>query len=82
MAVPEDKARIAITLGKPLLARLDEYCERTGMTRSGYIAYVLAHQLDTETQVTDYVNDAIGKMFAQLAANDGLSISDFAPKTD
>ena len=82
MAVPEDKTRIAITLGKALLARLDAYCDRTGMTRSGYIAYALAHQLDAETQVTDSVNDAIGKLFQQLAASDGLTLADFKGRTN
>lgn len=79
MAIPEDKARVAITLGKPLLARLDAYCERTGMTRSAYVTYALAHQLDTENQTMDYLQNAIGTMFSQLAEKDGLTLGDFKP---
>lgn len=67
MAIAEDKARIAITLGKGVLSRLDDYCKRTGMSRSQYISYCVAHQLDSETQVMDYVNDAIGQAFQMLA---------------
>jgi metal-responsive CopG/Arc/MetJ family transcriptional regulator len=77
MAIAEDKARIAITLGKGVLERLDAYCKRSGMSRSQYISYAVAHQLDTETQVVDYVNGAIGQMFQQLAQQEGYTLSDF-----
>ena len=80
MAVPEDKARIAITLGKSLLARLDAYCDRTGMTRSGYIAYALAHQLDAETQVYDTVNDSISRLFGSLAEQEGFNLQELLSK--
>ena len=82
MAIPEDKTRVGITMGNDLLARLDAYCDRTGMTRSGYIAYAVAHQLDTETQTMDYVQGAIGKIFQQLAASEGLTLADFEGKTN
>ena len=80
MAIAEDKARVAITLGKGVLARLDAYCERSGMSRSQYISYAVAHQLDTETQVTDYLNGAIGELLQQLASQEGVSLDDFKPK--
>lgn len=77
MAIPEDKTRVGITMGNGLLARLDAYCERTGMTRSGYIAYAVAHQLDAENQTMDYMQGAISHMFQQLAKDEGLTLADF-----
>ena len=63
MALPEDKYRIAITLGKDLLARLDAYCDRTGMTRSNYICFAVAQQLDAQERVTNTTLDAIKQIF-------------------
>lgn len=76
MAIPEDKTRVGITMGNDLLARLDAYCERTGMTRSGYIAYAVAHQLDAETQAYDAVNDSISRLFGSLAEREGLNLQE------
>lgn len=75
MAVAEDKTRIAITIGKGVLERLDEYCRRTGMSRSQYIAYCVAHQLDSETQVMDYVKVAVGQAFGDLAEKAGEKLA-------
>lgn len=74
MAIPEDKMRVGITLSKALVARLDAYCERTGMTRSAFISYALSHQLDTEAQAMSYVQSAIGELFQQLAQKEGLTL--------
>lgn len=41
------KKRIQITLSEKLLGRLDEYCERTGISRSAYISYVVGSSIDT-----------------------------------
>lgn len=82
MAIAEDKARIAITLGRGVLERLDAYCKRSGMSRSQYISYAVAHQLDAETQVVGYVNDAIGQMFQKLAAQEGIAVGDFKSKAE
>ena len=76
MAIPEDKTRVGITMGNELLARLDAYCDRTGMTRSGYIAYAVAHQLDAETQVYDTVNDSISRLFGSLAEQEGFNLQE------
>lgn len=78
--IPENKARIAITLGKELLARLDEYCDRTGMTRSAYISYAVAHQLDAESRMMDYTQGAIAKLFQQVAEQEGYTLQDFDPR--
>lgn len=67
MAIAKDKSRIAITLGTGVLERLDAYCKRTGMSRSQYISYVVAHQLDAETQTLEYVQGAVGELFQRLS---------------
>lgn len=68
MAIADNKARITITLGKGVLDRLDAYCERSGMSRSQYISYCVAHQLDTENQAMDTVMGAVSDYFAKVTA--------------
>ena len=58
MAIADNKARITITLGRGVLERLDAYCERSGMSRSAYISYCVAYQLDAQNQITDGVVSA------------------------
>lgn len=46
MAVAEGKTRVQVTFGNEVLAKLDDFCKRTGMTRSSYITYIVATSLD------------------------------------
>lgn len=46
MSTAKGKSRIQITLSDTLIARLDDYCKRTGMTRSAFITYVIGSALD------------------------------------
>lgn len=49
--IPENKTRITITLGKGVLANLDEYCDETGLTRSAAIGSMVAEQLSTRKRL-------------------------------
>lgn len=51
--------RVAISLGETLLARMDEYCERSGQTRSGYIASVVARDLEAQLLVREQVREML-----------------------
>lgn len=46
MTVKEGRTRVQVTFGDEVLARLDSFCERTGMSRSSYITYIIATSLE------------------------------------
>lgn len=85
MAISEEKTRVAITLGNTLLAKIDDYCERTSQTRSGYIASVVGRDLESQRAVLDGVMGAIGDLLAgaidDQTANKSVSLED-ASKED
>lgn len=56
------KTRVQVTLGSKTLEMLDAYCERTGMTRSGYIAYVTSSSLDTAAQLLSATGDSLRRV--------------------
>ena len=66
MAVSEDRTRVAITLGNTLLARIDDYCERTSQTRSGYIASVVGRDLESQRAVLDGVVGAVNEVLGAV----------------
>lgn len=66
MAVADTKTRIAITIDKAVLDRLDAYCKSSGMSRSQYISYCVAHQLEAEDRMTNGVLEAAREMFADM----------------
>ena len=72
MAIAESKSRVAITIDKGVLERLDEYCKRSGMSRSQYISYCVAHQLEAEERMTNGVMDMARELLANMA--DGLQV--------
>ena len=76
MAISEEKTRVAITLGNTLLARIDDYCERTSQTRSGYIASVVGRDLESQRAVLDGVMDAFTELLAGV-----ISEQEEKPKT-
>lgn len=71
MAIADTKTRVAITIDKGVLQRLDEYCQRSGMSRSQYISYCVAHQLDLENRVTGGVLDMARELLAGVAQDGG-----------
>lgn len=42
----DERARVQLTMSPQLLARIDAYCERIGVSRSAWIQTVLAERLD------------------------------------
>lgn len=67
MAVAENKTRVAITIDRNVLERLDAYCARSGMSRSQYISYCVAHQLEVEERMTSGVMDMARELLASMA---------------
>lgn len=59
------KTRVQISLSNELLERMDEYCERLGVTRSNYVAMLVAQNLDTMTRMMDAMPDAINELIKQ-----------------
>lgn len=53
MALPEGKTRVQITLGDELLAKMDEFCAQSGLSRSAYIATLVSNDLWAKTSVMD-----------------------------
>lgn len=81
MAVSEEKTRVAITLGNTLLARIDDYCERTSQTRSGYIASVVGRDLESQRAVLDGVLGAFSEVLSGMASEQSATLED-ASKED
>lgn len=67
MAIADNKTRVAITIDKGVLERLDAYCKRSGMSRSQYISYCVAHQLELEERATNGVMDAVRQLLGEMA---------------
>lgn len=65
MAVADSKTRVAITIDRAVLDRLDAYCKRSGMSRSQYISYCVAHQLEVEERMTNGVIDLVRDVLAK-----------------
>ena len=74
MAIAENKTRVAITIDKGVLERLDAYCARSGMSRSQYISYCVAHQLEAEERVTSGVMDMAREILTSMA--EGLKVDE------
>ena len=59
MTQVDGRKRIQITLGEKTLQNLESYCERSGMSRSSYIEYVIASSLDTATEMKRNIEAAM-----------------------
>lgn len=46
MTVKDGRTRVQVTFGDEVLRRLDAFCDRTGMTRSSYITYIVGTSLE------------------------------------
>ena len=74
MAIADSKTRVAITIDKGVLERLDEYCKRSGMSRSQYISYCVAHQLEVEERMTSGVMDMARELLSIMA--EGMQVDE------
>ena len=59
MAVRSGSTRIQITLSDELIAVLDAYCKRLGISRSSYVSTVLAQNLDIQSQLLESAKTTI-----------------------
>ena len=74
MAIADSKTRVAITIDKGVLERLDEYCKRSGMSRSQYISYCVAYQLEVEERMTSGVMDMARELLSSMA--EGMQVDE------
>lgn len=62
MATAEGKTRVQVTLGNEVLEKLDEFCRRTGMSRSSYISYIVATTLDQYENLSQAAADGLREL--------------------
>ena len=66
--ISKNKVRFTVTIGKEINEKLEAYCYRTGMSKSAYIAYLVATTLDTQEQLMQGVTR--GMVGAATTANE------------
>lgn len=59
MAVKNGKTRVQITLSENLAEKLEELCERTGMTKSSFVSYTVAMALDSYDGMLEKMAQAV-----------------------
>ena len=59
------KTRLQITLSDELLAKMDAYCKRLGVSRSNYVAMLVAQNLDTMSRMMELMPEAINDLVKQ-----------------
>ena len=59
MAVKTGKTRVQITLSEDLAQRLEELCDRTGMTKSSFVSYTVAMALDSYNGMLEKMAKAV-----------------------
>ena len=65
--ISENKTRVQVTLGNELLGKLDEFCRRTGMTRSSYISYIVATSLDQYDKMSRAAAEGVQQLAVKSA---------------
>lgn len=60
------KTRVQLTFSEKLLGRMDDYCERTGISRSAFVSTCIAQQLDTHERVLDVTNGVLQQAIESL----------------
>ena len=61
MAVKKGKTRVQITLSDNLAEKLEELCERTGMTKSSFVSYTVAMALDSYDGMLEKMAQAVAR---------------------
>lgn len=59
MAISDNKSRVMVTFNNELLGKLDDYCERIGISRSAFISYTVATALETQSQLVAGVTSGL-----------------------
>lgn len=60
------KTRVQLTFSEKLLSRMDEYCERTGISRSAFASTCIAQQLDSHERLFAIANDSFQQAIESL----------------
>lgn len=55
--IADDKMRVMVTMATEDVKRMDEYCKATGMTRSGFVNYVVKVAFGTADSLPDRLID-------------------------
>jgi metal-responsive CopG/Arc/MetJ family transcriptional regulator len=61
MAVKKGKTRVQITLNDEVVKKLDELCDRTGMTKSSFVSYTVAMALDSYNGMLEKMAQAVAE---------------------
>lgn len=72
MAVAKGKGRITVTLGEPVIERLDELCAVTGFSRSTVVGMIVAQSLVLERPIIELYKSGEG---LDLSVSTELDIS-------
>ena len=64
----DKKIRVNITMDEGVLERLDAQCERMGMSRSAYITYTVATNLDNTNQLMMGLTETMANMLTEQQA--------------
>lgn len=67
--IPEGKTRVALTLNDEDVRRVDEWCERNGMTRSGFFTYLCKVAFDASELVPDVLAEVMTKAAVRTAVD-------------
>lgn len=71
--IPEGKTRVMVTLDDDLIARIDEWCKRNDMTRSGFFTYVGEVAFSADSTIVDTLRDAFVKQAIKLAIDEEVT---------
>lgn len=55
--IAEDNTRVVVTMAKEDVKRMDEFCKAAGMTRSGFVNYVVKVAFGTADTLPDKLVD-------------------------
>ena len=56
------KTRLQISLSNELLEKMDAYCKRLGVSRSNYVAMLVAQNLDTMSRMMELMPEALNEL--------------------
>lgn len=71
--IPDGKTRVIVTLDDGLLAKIDEWCKRNDMTRSGFFTYVGEVAFSADSTISDVLTNAFVKQALKLAIDEEVS---------
>ena len=67
--IPEGKTRVMVTFDDEFLEKVDDWCDRYGVTRSEFFRYVGEVAFSADTTVPDVLRKTFVKQAIKLAAD-------------